>query len=144
MATVMKKRLPLPQSIEIYRTMKKAVTLLLVTLIVLSTGCIAKDKKNIVGGTWQRLNVNGSSNLTLSFTDDGAVVFTHTGVGVTSTGTWKAKATALYHLLTIEDTEDVAGISVNAQWNIIRLTPELMIISTDDFGGQVTYDFVRQ
>ncbi len=140
----MKKRLPLLQSIEIYRTMKKAVTLLVMTLILFSTGCISKDKKNIVGGTWQRVNVNGDNNLTLTFTDDGAVVFTHTDAGVTSTGAWKAKATALYHLLTIEDTEDAAGISVNAEWNIIRLTSELMIISTDDFGGQVTYDFVRQ
>lgn len=124
--------------------MKKVIGVFTIILVLVTTSCISKDKKNIVGGTWQRVNTNGN-NLNLTFSEDGTVVYSHIDYGVTSTGKWSARATALYHFLTIEETEDVPTyISLNAEWNIIRLTPELLIISTDDFGGQITLDFVRQ
>lgn len=124
--------------------MKKVIGVLTLMLVLVTTSCVSKDKKNIVGGTWQRVNTNGN-NFNLTFSEDGTVVYAHTDYGVSSVGKWSAKATALYHLLTIENTEDIPTyISLNAEWNIIRLTPELLIISTDDFGGQITLDFVRQ
>lgn len=128
--------------------MKKITGTIALFIILFTTSCIKKDKENLVGGSWQRVNVNALGNFNLTFFENGDVTYEHIEAGVTSTGTWSAKATPLYHYLTIEGTTDAYPyFSINHRWNIIRLKPELLIISTDqskENPGQFIFDFVRQ
>jgi hypothetical protein len=126
---------------------KYLLLMIAATLLVLTQACL-KDKKDLLNGSWERVNVENiddanayvwdfnDGELTMKRhpkTDPNAVTITDKGIYVLETNPLGTKLQII----------DTSSELYNDRWDVLKLTNEQMIIKLDIEGGVVYKEFVK-
>jgi hypothetical protein len=127
--------------------MKKVLPGLFLLFIaaIFSTGCLGDDPQKVLGEWIYEPQVNPNQHIMhWTFQEDGKVCFYNATTSVLDTGTYEMFADGTHNVIKIKGTtiQDV-NLSMNGEWVIVKLTPDILVVGSRDYGGFQQRDLHR-